>query len=65
MAAVTICSTAFILLGRAQASALGNASLPIAIVPHPFGLRSRDEVRQIAVKCVDDIIKLVSEAKKG
>jgi hypothetical protein len=65
VAAVTICSAAFIKLGRAQASALGNANLPIAVVPHPFGLRSRDEVRQTADKCAEDIIKLVSEAKAG
>ena len=64
-AAVTICSTAFIMLGRAQASALGNSNLPIAVVPHPFGLSSRDEVRQMADKCVDDIVKLVCEAKSG
>ena len=64
-AAVTICSTAFTTLGRAQASALGNSGLPIAVIPHPFGLRSRDEVRQMADKCVDDIAKLVSEAKSG
>jgi hypothetical protein len=63
VAAVTICSAAFIMLGRAQASALGNPKLPIAVVPHPFGLRSRDEVRQMADQCVDDIAKLVSEAK--
>ena len=64
-AAVTICSSAFTTLGRAQASALGNSELPIAVIPHPFGLRSRDEVRQMADKCVDDIVKLVSEAKPG
>ena len=47
-AAVAICSTAFLSLGRAQAKALGNAALPIAVVPHPFGLRKRDEVRAMA-----------------
>ena len=62
-AAVTICSNAFSTLGKAQASALGNAELPIAVIPHPFGLRSRDEVRQMANKFVDDIAKLVSKAK--
>ena len=62
-ASVTVCSTAFITLGKAQASALGNAELPIAVVAHPFGLRSRAEIRQMADKCVDDIVKLVSGAK--
>jgi hypothetical protein len=35
--------------------------LPLAIIPHPFGIRTRDEVRAIAVKCVDDIAKLILE----
>ena len=59
---MAICSTAFLTLGRAQARALGNPELPIAVIPHPFGLRSREEVRQMAEKCVDDIAKLVSRA---
>jgi len=63
-AALTICSTAFLTLGRAQARALGNPELPIAVIAHPFGLRTRDEVREIANKCVDDVVKLVSGAGK-
>ena len=59
---MTICSTAFTTLGRAQARALGHADLPIAVVPHPFGLRSREEIRQIAEHCVDDVVRLVSKA---
>lgn len=58
--AVTVCSTAFQTLGRAQARALGNAALPIAIIPHPFGGRSRDEVRRIAEQCAADIAKLLA-----
>ena len=56
---MTICSTAFVTLGKAQARALGDADLPIAVIPHPFGLRSRDEVREIASKCVDELVELV------
>jgi hypothetical protein len=65
--ALTICSTAFQTLGRAQASALGKKDLPIAVMPHPFGLRKRDEVRVIAEKVVDDILQLVTRggAKSG
>ncbi|HKA40148.1 MAG TPA: hypothetical protein VKD25_10275 [Burkholderiales bacterium] len=59
-AAVTICSTAFTTLGRAQAKALGIPALPIAVIAHPFGLRKRDEVREMAKQCVRDIVKLVS-----
>jgi len=59
--AVTICSTAFTTLGRAQARALGNPELPIAVIAHPFGLRARDEVREMAQQCVQDIATLVTE----
>lgn len=59
--AVTICSTAFTTLGRAQAKALGNPGLPIAVIPHPFGLRTRDEVRRMAEQCARDIAALSTE----
>ena len=62
--ALTICSTAFVTLGRAQARALGDAELPIAVIPHPFGIRTREEVRDIARKCVDDIVQLVTETPR-
>jgi hypothetical protein len=62
-AAVTICSTAFTTLGRAQAQALGNPELPIAVIPHPFGVRSRVEVREMAQQCAVDIAKLVARGK--
>ena len=61
-ASLTVCSTAFVTLGKAQARALGYPGLPIAVIPHPFGVRSRDEVRQIAETCIDDIAKLVAGA---
>ncbi|MCX7138173.1 MAG: hypothetical protein NTW47_16440 [Proteobacteria bacterium] len=60
-AALTICSTAFITLGRAQASALGYAKLPIAVIQHPFGIRTRDEVRAMADKCATEVVRLLSE----
>ena len=59
MAAIEVCSTAFVTLGRAQARALGYANLPIAVVPHPFGTVDRATVRKFAEKCVDDIAALV------
>ena len=61
--ALTICSTAFVTLGRAQARALGDVNLSIAVIPHPFGLRTRDEVREIASKCVDELVNLVTGDK--
>jgi hypothetical protein len=55
---MVICSSSFIRLGRTQLKALGAADTPIAVIPHPFGLRTRSEVRQIAEKCVDEIARL-------
>ncbi|MBM3342155.1 MAG: hypothetical protein FJY56_08590 [Betaproteobacteria bacterium] len=55
-------SQSFVNLGRAQQKALGSPDLPMAIVPHPFGTRSREELKLIAAKCADDIAKLLCEA---
>jgi hypothetical protein len=53
-----VCSSAFTTLGRAQASAFGHANLPIGVVPHPFGLRTRDGIRELAEWFVDDVARL-------
>ncbi|HVO89904.1 MAG TPA: hypothetical protein VMV45_15290 [Casimicrobiaceae bacterium] len=45
-------------MGHAQAAKLGFAQLPIVVVAHPFGLRTREEVRGMAEACVTDIVKL-------
>ena len=45
-------------MGRAQARTLGFAKLPIVEIAHPFGLRTRVEVRAMAEGCVDAIAKL-------
>ncbi len=60
--ALTVCSASFSGLGRAQQKALGSADLPIAVVPHPFGTRSREELQIIAAACADDIARLLCEA---
>ena len=49
-------------LGRAQLKALGCPDFPIAVIPHPFGLRSRAEVRAIAEQCVADIARLAVQS---
>jgi len=58
--ALTICSAAFLTLGRMQAAALGFDKLLIVAIPHPFGVRSRSEVGDIARGCVDEIAKIVT-----
>jgi len=57
-----VCSESFLNLGRAQQKALGAPDLPIAVVPHPFGTRSRAELNEIATRCAHDIARLLCEA---
>ncbi|MBM3341818.1 MAG: hypothetical protein FJY56_06865 [Betaproteobacteria bacterium] len=59
-AAVTVVSNAFIGLGRAQSRSLGHANLPLAVIPHPFGSRTREEVRALAEQCVAEIARLAA-----
>ncbi len=59
---MTVCSTAFETLGRAQSKGLAHPDLPIAFVPHPFGAIKRDAIRELALKCAYDIAYLVSPA---
>ncbi len=63
--AITICSDQFIVLGRKQLKALGSEGHPIAVIPHPFGLRTRDEVRAIAETCATDIARIAVDSNAG
>jgi len=60
---MTICSTAFVTLGKAQAKTLGHPDLPLAVIPHPFGIRTRDEVRDLAEQCAAEIARLASKVR--
>jgi len=60
---VQICSTPFVPLGRTQATALGYADLPIAVVAHPFASHSRDKLRKLADECTASVLKLIREAQ--
>jgi len=51
-------------LGHAQARALGNPHLPIAMIPHPFGLRTRDEIHAIAEACAAEIAELLDGVRQ-
>ena len=63
--AITICSDPFIVLGRKQLQALGCEGHPIAVIPHPFGLRTREQVRAIAETCVADIARIAVDPAPG
>ena len=53
------------MLGRKQLTALGSEGHPIAVIPHPFGLRTREQVRAIAETCVADIARIAVDPKAG
>ena len=63
--ALTICSTAFTRIGKMQSKALGMPQMPIVVIDHPFGSRSREEVRVMAGHCADEVAKLTGEAIKA
>ena len=59
-----MCSTSFVTLGRAQAKAFGCPDLPMAIIPHPFGSRTRDEVRSLARECAQEVERILAAGEK-
>ncbi len=61
---VTICSTEFELLGRAEAQALGLAALPLAMIQHPLGGLRPDAVEKRAHSVVDAIQALLVMPKE-
>ena len=63
-ATLTIATTAFQVLARTQAKALGQPDLPVAIIPHPLGPRSRKELHDIVDKQLEAMVKLVCEREK-
>ncbi|HTK02071.1 MAG TPA: hypothetical protein VL522_20755 [Bordetella sp.] len=61
---MTVCSTTFTGLGRAQSKAMGCAQMPILVIPHPFGTRTRDEIRDIAAQCAEQLMALMAKEKQ-
>jgi len=49
-------------MGQMQARALGRPDLPIVAVPHPFGSRSRGEIRRIAEALAEEIATIMGKA---
>ena len=58
MPTVTICSSEFVALGRAEAEALGMPDLPLAIIQHPLGGLAPEEVRQRAASVLNAVAQL-------
>ena len=53
----TVISTEFVRAARAQADALGAKDYQTVVVPHPIQPLTRDEVRALADKVYDEIVR--------
>ena len=53
----TVISTEFVRAARAQASALGATDYQTVVVAHPIQPLTRDEVRALADKAFDEILR--------
>jgi len=53
----TVISTEFVGAARAQAGALGAADYQTVVVAHPIQPLTRDEVRALADKAFDEILR--------
>ena len=53
----TVVSTEFVRAARAQALALGATDYRTVVVPHPIQPLTRDEVRALADKAFDEIVR--------
>lgn len=58
MPTVTICSSEFVALGRAEAEALGIPDLPLAVIQHPLGGLAAEQVNQRAASVQAAVEKL-------
>lgn len=56
---VSICSSEFATLGRAEAQALGMPSLAIVTVSHPVGGLKQEEVQQRANDAIDELVQML------
>ena len=53
----TVISSEFVRAARAQADALGATDYRKVVVPHPIQILTRDEVRTLADKAFDEILR--------
>ena len=58
--AAVVCTEPFIATGRAMARARGKAEYPFAVVPHPIGSASDDEMRARAEAALPQVVELLT-----
>jgi len=56
---VLVTSEAFSGLARMEAEAMGYSELPMLIVPHPFGSRTKEEIEGFARAKVSEVEKVL------
>ncbi len=56
----TVISSEFVRAARAQAGALGATDYQTVVVPHPIQPLTREEVRALADKAFDAIVKRIT-----
>ncbi len=59
-----ICSEPFAKLGKAQSRVLGTPELPLAMIPHPLGGISLDEVQERARVAIPQIVAIIKAQLK-
>lgn len=59
-----ICSEPFAKLGQAQSRVLGTPELPLAMIPHPLGGISLDEVQKRARVAIPQIVAMIKAQLK-
>ncbi|MBI2908358.1 MAG: hypothetical protein HYX92_11980 [Chloroflexi bacterium] len=64
VATANICAGNFARLGQHEAKALGVPSLPIVVIPYPFGSLPDERVRQIAEDIVDEVIYVLTTPRE-
>ena len=58
--AAVVCTEPFIATGRAMARARGNAEYPFAVIPHPIGSASEEEMRSRAEAALPQVVQLLT-----
>ena len=62
VATVSVVTTAFELLGEAEAKLLGMPGLPLAIVPHPIGNLPSDDIAKVGADIAPTVASLLLES---
>lgn len=58
---MTIVSTPFVSIGKAQSKAEGVAGMPLIVIDHPFGNRKRADLGAIAERCCAQIAETLAK----